>query len=131
MRHLLAAAAMAGMVLVAVPPAESKSIWLECGHQVVNLDSAKERFSLTYAKEVYQGRAVYNPGQIDFEFQWITIPGGIGIKSAYSISRKSLEYIRTTLDNIGSGGGWLPQGRKPEIGKCSIMKTPPTAGNQI
>ena len=102
------------MVLVAVPPAESKSIWLKCGTQEVNLDSAKERFSLMYGEKVYQGRAVYNPGQIDFEFQWLTIPGGIGIKSAYSINRKSLEYIETSLDN--SGGSWLPQRSKPEIG---------------
>ena len=52
MRRLLIVAAVASATLTAMLPAEAKSIWLECTHpknaQVINLDSAKERFSLTY-----------------------------------------------------------------------------------
>ena len=141
MRHLLISVAVAGAVLTAMPPAEAKSIWLKCSDQVINLDSTKEKFSLTDGNKIYQGRAIFNPGQIDFEFQIYENPmGTVSVKTAYSIDRKSLKYTDTTLDRIvfssSSDTGWVPQkstGKNPNpvSGKCSIMKTPPTTGNQI
>ena len=139
MRHLLIAAAVAGTSLTAIRPADAKPIWLECGSQVINLDSSKERFSLTSGDKIYQGRATFNPGQIDFEYQWYESPGGGGLKFAYSIDRKSLKYIKTSLHRIVllySDSGWEPQSGSikypnPKLGKCFIMKTPPTSGNQI
>jgi len=131
LRHLLITAAVAATLLTAMPPAEAKSIWLKCGKQEINLDSEKERFSLTLNKEVYQGRAIFNPGQINFEFQWLN--DVIGMKYAYSIDRKSLKYIQTTLGRYGDR--WDPlisdTTTNPRIGTCSIMKQPPTAGNKI
>jgi hypothetical protein len=141
MRHLLIAAAVAGTSLTAIRLADAKPIWLECGSQVINLDSAKERFSLTSGDKIYQGRATFNPGQIDFEYQWYESPlGGVGAKFAYSIDRKSLNYIKTSLQRIVivgfSDSGWEPQSGSikypnPKLSKCFIMKTPPTSGNQI
>lgn len=135
MRRLLIAAAMAGTALTDIPHAEAKPIWLECGNQVINLDSAKERFSLTDGNVVYQGRAVYNPGQINFEYQWADMKQFGGLKYAYLVDRKSLKYTKTTLASY-FGGAWEPQEStakniNPKIGQCLIMKTPPTAGNQI
>jgi hypothetical protein len=135
MRRLLLAVAMSGTVLAAMPPAEAKSFWLTCGYQDINLDSAKERFSLTSSGKVYQGPAMFSPGQIDFEFKWLDLPDNGGGKYAYSIDRKSLKYTQTYISSV-LGGPWEPQtgtatSPNPEFGKCSIMKTPPTAGNQI
>jgi len=137
MRFLLIAAAAAGTVLAAMPPAEAKSFWLKCGNQVINLDSAKERFSLTAGK-VYQGPATFNPLQIDFEYPLLELGGG-GIKIVYSIDRKSLRYTETVTHRVltrSIDSGWVPQkgtddSPNPKFGECSIMKTPPTAGNQI
>lgn len=141
MRHLLISAALAGAVLTAMPPAEAKSIWLKCSSQVINLDSTKEKFSLTYGDKVYQGQAMFSPGQINFEFQTFGDPrGAISLKSAYSIDRKSLNYTNTSMDRIVLSSsydtGWVPQkstaeAPNPISGKCSIMKTPPTTGNKI
>jgi hypothetical protein len=138
-RRLLATAALLGAPLIALNPVEAKSIWLKCGNQVINLDSTKEIFSLTMINKVYQGRAVFNPGQIDFEYKWVDFGKGDGLKYAYSIDRKSLEYTKTSLDRFVLGfsdSGWVPQksteeSPNPEFGKCSIIKTPPTAGNKI
>jgi hypothetical protein len=53
------------------------------------------------------------------------------------IDRKSLNYTETALLRTiipgHSDTGWKVMTYKgnPEEGKCSIMKTPPTAGNQI
>jgi hypothetical protein len=69
MLNLLLAAAVAAASLVAIAPAAAKSLWLNCGGQVINLDSAKERFSLTADGTIYQGSAMFSPNQIDFEFQ--------------------------------------------------------------
>lgn len=67
MRRLLIAAAVTGTVLAAMPPAEAKSFWLDCNGQKINLDSARERFSMTsFPDTVYQGPATFSPGQIDF-----------------------------------------------------------------
>ena len=135
MRHLLIAAAVTGTVLAAMPPAEAKSFWLTCGSLDINLDSARERFSLTSSGKVYQGPAMFSPGQIDFEFKWLNLPDNGGIKRAYSIDRKSLKYTETSISSV-LGGPWEPSKGtadypNPSFGKCSIMKTPPTAGNQI
>ena len=136
LRHLLITAAVAATLLAGTPPAEAKSIWLKCGKQEINLDSARERFSLAFTKEVYQGRAMFSPGQIDFEFQWLGFGDSKGgIKYTYSIDRKSLEYTQTTLYSI-LGSPWEPQqnadkNSSPRFGKCLIMKTPPTADNKI
>jgi hypothetical protein len=139
MRHLLAVAAMAGMVVVAVPPAEAKSIWLTCGSQVINLDSAKERYSINAFGRIYQGPAIFSPRQIDFEYI-SSIPGAfVGHKIAWMIDKKSLNCTQTGLSrsfNTSYGvadTGWkiLTYPGNTQTGKCSIMKTPPTAGNQI
>jgi hypothetical protein len=129
MLHLLLAVAVTGTVFAAIPPAEAKSIWLECTRpdikyvQAINLDSAKERFSLTFKDIIYQGPAMFSPGQINFEYQMRPTS-----KRAYSVNRKSLEFTENMLLNW-LGNGW--EGLPPNAGKCSIMKTPPTAGNQI
>ncbi len=139
MRFLLIAAAAAGTVLAAMPPVEAKSFWLKCGNQEINLDSARERFSLT-ADKVYQGPATFNPLQIDFEVPLLVFQGNSGIKTVYSIDRKSLRYTKTIMQRIAVSAyldsGWVPQEPRdnlpnPKFGECSIMKTPPTAGNQI
>lgn len=140
MRRLLIAAVVAGTSLTAINPAEAKSLWLKCGAQVINLDSAKERFSLTRSGKVYQGQAMFSPGQINFEFQFDETSRGSAAKTVYSIDRKSLKYIDTIFMRIVISGysdtGWVPiestdKLTNPKSGKCSIMKTPPTAGNQI
>lgn len=128
MRHLLIAAAVTGTLLAAMPPAEAKSIWLKCGEQAINLDSAKERFSLTSGSEVFQGRATFSPGQINFEFALIATDAGSGVKRAYAIDRKSLKYTEKLMSKFMSSG-WSTS--SSTAGKCSIMKTAPTAGNQI
>lgn len=139
MLNLLLAAAVAAASLVAIAPAAAKSLWLNCGGQVINLDSAKERFSLTADGTIYQGSAMFSPNQIDFEFQWRARPDGGGLKLAYSIDRKSLNYTMTSLSRVvvpgHSDSGWKPQRSEtfdnPIFGKCFIMKTPPTSGNLI
>ena len=139
MRHLLAASALIGLSLAAVSPAEAKSVWLKCGDQEINLDSSMERFSLTYINKVYQGRATFNPGQIDFEFIPTSVSGSVSTKHVYSIDRKSLKYTDTRITRVfftGFDSGWetdktTNESPNPTIGKCSIMKTQPTAGNQI
>ena len=143
MRNLLIAAAVAATSLAtacsAMHPTNAKSFWLQCGGHEINLDSSRERFSLTFLDKVYQGPATFSPGQIDFEFQWLEAPGGGGLKRAYSIDRKSLKYTNTSLSKYVIGNfssGWIQKEStdktsNPESGKCSIMKAPPTAGNQI
>lgn len=139
----LIAAAATTVSLIIANAAEAKSIWLKCGSQEVNLDSDRERFSLTYNGKIYQGSAFFSPGQINFEFQWFeAVRGQVGIKYAYAIDRKSLAYTKTSLSKnriesammLGAAGhDWEPQEieSNPERGKCSIIKTPPTAENQI
>ena len=143
MRHLLIAAAVAGTVLTAIPSAKAKSIWLNCGDQVITLDSAKETFLLTYSGKIisdhgkiYQGHAMFSPEQIDFEYYRLRLQGDGGIKIVYSINRKSLRYTETEVGRVRWDYPWR-LGRtyanhpNPEFGKCSITKTPPTASNQI
>lgn len=136
MRTFLVAAALVGASFALANPVEAKSIWLKCGNQEINLDSERERFSLTHIGSVWQGPAMFSPSQIDFEFQYLVLPGGGGAKASYVIDRKSLNYTKKMLTRIVLGHysdtGWEPQNNdNPEVGKCSIMKTPPTAGNQI
>lgn len=128
MRRIAITAAVAGVVLTAMPPAEAKSIWLKCGDQEINLDSAKERFSLEKGGEIYKGRAMFSPGQINFEFLLIATDAGSGVKRAYAIDRKSLKYTNKVMVRF-MGSSWSTSSSTG--GKCSIMKTPPTAGNQI
>ena len=73
---------------------------------------------------IYQRPAIFSPGQINFEFE--LVPNDI--KLTYIIDRKSLEFTQIMLVNW-TVSGW--KGLPPTTGKCSIMKTPPTAGNQI
>lgn len=89
---------------------------------------------------VYQGAAMFSPEQINFEFQWSIDRNGGGIKSAYAINRKTLRYTNTSYGkhviDIGTGPiirDWkiIESKDNPKIGQCSIMKTPPTAGNKI
>lgn len=139
MRHFLITAAVAGLVLSAIGPARAKSIWLKCGEQVINLDSTKERFLLISSGTLYQGKAFFGPGQIDFEYQYFEGREGRGSKYVFTVDRKSLNYTKTDLEKYGnglSGTGWRvfqhADGRlNPSFGKCSIMKVPPTAGNKI
>jgi hypothetical protein len=134
MRHLLAAAAVVGTSLTAISPANAKSFWLKCGSQVINLDSARERFSLTNRGAIYQGPAIFSPGQINFEYQWFTYSDDLTYisKWAYAIDRKSLGYTRMRSSRLPLDSLWLlaPEDKR-DSGKCSIMKTPPTSGNQI
>ena len=130
MRRLLIAAAMAGTALTAMPLAEAKSIWLKCGSQEINLDSTKERFSMQHSGKVFQGAALFNPGQINFENHWQIYSNGGGFKHSYEINRKTLAYKKTALYSM-FGNNWEPLTAVPETGNCLIMKTPPTADNQI
>ena len=138
MRRLLVAAALIGTSFPAVSPAEAKSIWLKCGRLEINLDSAKERFLLTDGGKIYQGIAMFSPGQINFEYQWL-VSGDGGLKHAYIINRKSLQYSMLSLSREvrgGSDSGWYVQKREDGSpigtdGICLIMKTPPTTGNKI
>ena len=145
MRRLLAAAAMTGIALVAVPPAEAKSIWIKCGGQEISLDSEKQSFSLVTEEMIYQGGVVFTPHQINFEFIVRVLRLGdilsSSTKDTYVINRKTLGYQRKTYDRTvekrpagnTEDSGWklLPVLDNPEIGKCSIMKISPNAGNQI
>ena len=130
MRRLLIAAAVAGTVLTAIPSAEAKSIWIKCGGQEIGLDSSRERFSMQQDGKVIQGAALFTPFQINFENRWQAYPNGGGFKYSYAINRKTLEYTKVSLYSM-FGNKWEPLSVSPEEGKCSIMKTPPTAGNQI
>ena len=137
MRRLLIAAAVASTVLTAMPPAEAKSIWLKCGTLQINLDSSKERYSLTQGTQIYQGAAIFSPSQINFEYRTL-VDGAGGMKEVWAINRKTLAYTGTTMakhnNSLIEDKSWklLPGiSPNPESGKCSIMKTPPTAGNQI
>jgi hypothetical protein len=133
MRRLLIAAAVAGTVLTAMPSAKAKSIWLKCGFQEIQLDSAKESFSLKYLEKVYEGRALFSPEQIVLSFPWF-VRKDMVVRNGYFINRKSLEYEMASIESV-FGTPWVLSKNmghpNPEFGKCSIMKTPPTAGNQI
>jgi hypothetical protein len=134
---LIIAAALSSIALSFARPAEAKLIWLKCGKQEISLDSDRERFSLISSGKIYQGNAVFSPGQIDFEFQFADFGNGAVLKQAYAIDRKSLSYIATSLYRLAMPGyrdtGWKASETEgnPAVGKCSIMKTPPTTGNQI
>jgi len=133
MRHLLMTAAMVGTVLTATPPAEAKSIWLRCGFQEIHLDSANKSFSLTWAERTYQGEAVFSPERIVFSYPWF-VRENMVVRNGYFINRKSLEYERAEIESVFGTPWVLVKGTdypNPEFGKCSIMKTPPTDGNQI
>lgn len=137
MRHLLTAATVAGALLAAISPVKAKSIWLQCGSQEINLNSERERYSLSYANKIYQGSALFSPGQINFEYQWSLGVHGGGIKTTWVIDRKSLRYTTTSVTRTVLPGfvdtGWKVSNveNNPETGQCSIMKNPPTTGNQI
>ena len=134
MRHLIAtiaaAAAVASAVLAAMPAVEAKSIWLKCGSQEISLDSTRERFSMQQDGKVIQGAALFTPFQINLENHWQAYPNGGGFKYSYAINRKTLEYTKVSLYSM-FGNVWEPLSVSPEEGKCLIMKTSPTAGNQI
>lgn len=137
MHRLLVATALVGASVVAGGPAEAKSIWLQCGKQQINLDSERERFSLTFVDKVFQGPAMFSPGQINFEFLYLNDGRGGGIKYAYAIDRKTLDYTETSLLRVNisraTDTGWIVSETKgnPASGQCSIMKTSPTEGNKI
>jgi hypothetical protein len=126
-----------GASLATIAPAEAKSLWLKCGSQEINLDSTKERFSLTSRGNIYQGDAMFSPEQINFEFKQDLLEntsskGRMMDTFAYAISRKTLEYtlnestVLTLTRNYSSGSA-----KEPVKGKCIIMKKLPTAGNKI
>ena len=147
MRQLLAAtaAAVASAALAAMTAVEAKSIWIKCGGQEISLDSDKQLFSLATEEMIYQGGAVFTPHQIDFELIVRVLRLGnivsVATKDTYAINRKTLGYERKiysrTVEKRPAGNtedsGWklIPVLDNPELGKCSIMKTPPTAGNHI
>ena len=131
MRQALVSAAAICVAFSAAIPVDAKSTWLKCGSQEINLDSTKERFSLAKLGTIYQKPATFSPVQINFEYQTLYFAYGSGLKDAWVIDRKTLNYTLTHLQTLGSfGPDWTPKG-EPETGKCSIIKTPPTAGNQI
>ena len=140
MRRLLIAAAVAGTSLTAIGPASAKSFWIECGFLTINLDSSKERFLITRRDKTYQGNAVFSADLINFET--VDVSGDdvirMSSKDTYEINRKTLEYnykgFNKTVISVGprypsTDSGWREYIAKS--GRCSIMKTPPTAGNQI
>ena len=137
MRQLLIAAAMAGTVLAAMPPAEAKSVWIKCRYQEISLDSEKERYSLIFIDKIYQGPAFFSPERIEFEYITTEPVGQTGVKLAWTIDRKTLNYTRRGMSRYVIPGvadtGWKIEAYpgNTQTGKCSIMKTPPTAGNQI
>jgi hypothetical protein len=132
MRRLIIAAALIGTSLAATAPAEANSIWLKCGLQEINLDSAKERFSLIHADKVYQGSAIFSPGQINFEFKDEMLSGMATVETKYAINRKTLGYTLNTSTLITLSSSYKKESAKePERGKCIIMKKLPTAGNKI
>jgi hypothetical protein len=118
-----------------VQPANAKSFWLKCGMYVINLDSDKERYSMQIdlLKKVYQGPAVFNPQQINFEVIYTSLPNGGGTRFDFGINRKTLDYERKSLVNVvlgfGTDKGWETIGL-PQTGKCSFVKNP-TEGNKI
>ena len=121
-------------------PAKAKSIWLKCWAYTINLDSAKERYSLTVLDKIYQGNAVFNPSQIDFSYTDTVHSYGSGgvFKHEFSIDRKTLDFSMTLFSKFGVAGDheWKKvksssEFSNPKVGKCSIIKTPPTAGNKI
>lgn len=133
MRRTVIAAALLGASLTAISSIEAKTIWLKCSYFQINLDSEKERFSLSNSKDTYQGPAMFSPGQINFEYQSFGDPSGGGIKELWAINRKSLRYTHSVSNRVilssSFDTGWKPS--SSESGQCSIMKTPPTAGNKI
>jgi len=129
MRRFLISAVVIGASVVGAGPVEAKSIWLSCDGTEINLDSGKERFSLTSGSEIVQGKAIFNPGQINFEYLVGDFGGGDGIKDAYVINRKTLAYSKSSMMKFLTST-WKPSGTE-KTGKCKIMKTPPTAGNKI
>ena len=137
MRRLVIAAALMGVSLVTTAPAEAKSIWLKCGSQEINLDSTKERFSLTDISKIYQGDAMFSPEQINFEFKRDFLENssskGVMVTTlAYAISRKTLEYTLNESTVVTLGRNYKSgSAKEPEKGKCIIMKKMPTAGNKI
>lgn len=144
MRRILfaAAAVMAAAAFAVVSIGSTKSTWIKCGVQEINLDASKKTYLLVWNGTEYDGPAKFNPGEIYFEYVWFPTSYGGGIKGAYSIDRKSLKYIETTFTYIRVFGetsnkkGWSMQESSPgypnpKIGICSIMKTPPITGNQI
>lgn len=124
------AAAVASATLAAMPAVEAKSIWIQCGGQEIALDSTRERFSMQQDGRVIQGTALFTPFQINFENHWQAYPNGGGFKHSYRINRSTLEYTKVSLYSM-FGNNWEPLSVSPEEGKCLIMKTSPTAGNQI
>ena len=145
MRRLLIAAAVASAVLAAMPAVEAKSIWIKCGGQEISLYSEKQLFSLATEEMIYQGGAVFTPHQIDFELIKRVLRLGdivsVTTKDTYAINRKTLGYQRKTYSRTvekrpagnTEDSGWklIPILDNTEAGKCSVMKTSPTAGNQI
>ena len=140
MRRLVIAAALMGVSLVTTAPAEAKSIWLKCGSQEINLDSTKERFSLTDpVGMIRQGDAMFSPEQINFEFKRDLsessprITKGYYVDTfAYAISRKTLEFTINQSTVINFSASYQSRSDKePVKGKCIIMKKMPTAGNKI
>lgn len=134
MRLLLAAFTTIGAILFTTRPIDAKPIWISCGTSEINLDSEKERFSLTHWGVAYQGNAIFSADQINFQFQSLVHRDGIsGMKHVFVINRKTLDYKFTTLHRaiIGSTDSGWTQMSAAEAGKCSIMKSPPTKGNLI
>ena len=135
MRRFLTSAVMLGTSLTLATPVAAKSIWLNCGGTQINLDSQKERFTLTTLGKIYQGVAMFSAGQIDFEYQWYTESPPYqtdGLKAAITINRKTLEYTNITMKKDALAGitQWT-KFSKTYNDKCTIIKNPPTAGNKI
>ena len=132
MRGHIIAAALMGTCLAATAPAEAKPIWLKCGLQEINLDSSKEKFSLTDGDKIYQGNAIFSSGQINFEFKDEMLSGMATVETRYAISRKTLDYTLNTSTIITISSSYKKESAKePEKGKCIIMKKLPTTGNKI
>jgi hypothetical protein len=121
-------------IFSAALPVSAKSVWLKCGNYQIELDSDRERYSIELSK-LYQGSAIFNPSQINFNVLWFSGPYGDGTRYEFAIDRKSLDYTKQVVSRINLPGfsdtGWRAEASKTERGKCMIMKNPPTKGNQI
>ena len=99
MKKILAATSFVLLSLCA-SPSYAKSLWLNCGEEVINLDTDKQQFYIETRglfKGRNQGRASFFPNQISFEYQWYDNRRGGGLRLDYVINRKTLEYSRTHM----------------------------------
>ena len=133
MRRLLAATALIGLSLTALRPIEAKAAILKCGHEVIRVNSAMERFWLTHIFQEIEGYAKFTPEQINFEYVTAMDTGRdsvVNTKHVWSVNRKSLRYTYAIFarvvhpNRIGDWKTYRHTDHEPhprDIGQCSIV----------